>query len=217
MLPRSPPERAYPISKHPGRSSHRSLRRFRCLPLFVSPRCKRRAVGRRFFEAGLPIRAMYKCFPAGSRTYYRNTGFRCQGSAKVARLVGPLYCLGSLGPRRAVHFRLAFGPGPRRRAERFDVANQLPALGFRQFGPNGHPLTDDPVGQKPEKSARGGAFDWIDTQARASFTAIRRLAVAVGAVLPEQLFTRGHRLRIVLQWIASRRGLRRSLSQFSVN
>ena len=71
-------------------------------------------------------------------------------------------------------------------AERLDVANQLPALGFGEFGPYGHTTADHTIGQQPEKGAGRGILHFIGAQARTLLPALGHVSVALGTVLSEE-------------------------------
>jgi len=71
-------------------------------------------------------------------------------------------------------------------AERLEVANQLPTLGFREFRPHGHTPTDDTVGQQPEQGAGRGILHFIGAQARPLLPALSHVSVALGTVLSEE-------------------------------
>src|SRR5207245_6259897 len=70
-LPRNPPARAYLISKHPGRSSHQSLRQFRCLPFCSSPRCNLALSADAHTELALPGLACINAYPIRGTNHYR--------------------------------------------------------------------------------------------------------------------------------------------------
>jgi len=81
----------------------------------------------------------------------------------------------------------AFGTGLGSSAEGLDEANQLPTLGFREFGPHGHTSADHTVGQQPEEGAWRGILYFAGAQAGPLLPALGHVSVALGAVLSEEL------------------------------
>src|ERR1700690_98934 len=75
------------------------------LPAIFSPRCKRRSVGGRSIECRA-VPAIYKCFPVGSRTIYRNTAIGCRGTRESRKRLHPsqLRCRQAGRPQRAEGF-----------------------------------------------------------------------------------------------------------------
>src|SRR5260370_33497456 len=84
-----------------------------------------------------------------------------------------------------------------RPAKRFDVPHQLPALRFRQFRPDRHPLSNDTIRQYPENRAWRGALNFGGTQARPLAT-LRRNTMTFGAALFEENAAGSNGVRVVL-------------------
>src|SRR5712692_2830894 len=72
-------------------------------------------------------------------------------------------------------------------AERFDVADQLPTLRFRQLRPHRHAAADHAVCQEPKDSSRRGGLYFFRAKSRAFLAAFGGLTVTFGAVLIEEI------------------------------
>src|SRR5579871_4932 len=87
--------------------------------------------------------------------------------------------------------------------ERLDIANKLPALWFRELGPDRHSSPHHPVGQKPEQGARSGLLDLRRAQAGPFSATIGGCAMTLGTVQLEKLRAGRNRVSIALKRIAS--------------
>ena len=73
-------------------------------------------------------------------------------------------------------------------SEGLQVADELPALGLRQLGPDGHSVSHYAVGKDPEKGSGRGLLYRISEQTRRLPATFRHFAVALGTVESEKLF-----------------------------
>jgi|ERR1051326_1747589 len=89
-----------------------------------------------------------------------------------------------------------------RLAKRFNVRDNLPALRFRQLGPDGHAAADHAVGEDPEKCSGGRGLNFFGAQTRSLPSARGRVPMTFRAMLLEQLLACQGSVRIVCERIA---------------
>ena len=101
--------------------------------------------------------------------------------------------------------------------QRFDEGDQLPALWFGEFGPDGHAAADDAIGDQPEKRAGRGGLDRFFEQAGAFAGAFGGVAVALAAVLVEKVASGSDGIGIGCHWIVLDASFFGGFGEFGVN
>ena len=110
------------------------------------------------------------------------------------------------------------GLGSPTAAQRLDVANQLPALGFGQLRPDGHAAADHAVGQQPEQRSRSGLLHLGGAQAGALLAPpSRRRSVALGAMLFEEFAPAATASGSVFSGLRRAAAFRWGLGQFRID
>src|SRR5215467_2066680 len=102
-------------------------------------------------------------------------------------------------------------------AKRLDVADELPALRVRKFGPDWHSPADDAVGEKPEERSRSRLLYLRGAEARTLLASLGGFTVTLGAVLGKELRSGSLCIRICCQRVGAGRSFLRRFRQFNVD
>lgn len=103
------------------------------------------------------------------------------------------------------------------RSNRLKIAHDLPALRFRELGPNRHSAAHYSVGEDPEKRAGRGLLHLLGEQTRGLTAPFRSFAMAFGTVQLKKLGPRSYGLGISFQRIAPSLRFLSCLRQVIVN
>src|SRR5947209_2726427 len=119
----------------------------------LSPRCKRRAVGRRCIELALPGWAIYMSASLGKPNSLSYHCVRCRSSKES----------------RSDRIRLMFA---NESMQGFHIRNHLPALEFGEAAPRRHSVSKAAIRKQPEKFSCSGFFDAPGMEIRAIVPAL---------------------------------------------
>src|ERR1051326_824635 len=100
-------------------------------------------------------------------------------------------------PSRPARFRASVLVRSLGLAQRFNVRDDLPALRFRQLGPDGHAAADYTVGENPEKCSGRGGLNFLGAQTRSLPSSRGFVPMTFRAMLLEQLLACQGSVRIL--------------------